>query len=54
LLSKNQNQRLELKESPDKGVYVKVSCFESKILLAILASAEFVPQAFLYHGAFVF
>jgi hypothetical protein len=24
LLSKNQNQRLELKESPDKGVYVKV------------------------------
>jgi len=25
LLSKDQNQRLELKESPDKGVYVKVS-----------------------------
>lgn len=24
LLSKDQNQRLELKESPDKGVYVKV------------------------------
>lgn len=25
LLSKDQSQRLELKESPDKGVYVKVN-----------------------------